>query len=151
LHPFIDNLWDTNQQSTLKELSIPLLNYFLLKKQPDGLESLLSYHFIFDWYERYNWTKNWVKSDWELFFYDVSGVRYTLDSEISGKNEFQMKLECFVKFRENNALGVLLLPLFRYDVKNNYNEGTGEFGFVPDIIDDDYEIPKMHFNHDSFA
>ncbi|GHU97500.1 hypothetical protein FACS189483_03650 [Spirochaetia bacterium] len=151
LTPFINKLWSSEQEVVLREISLPILQFFIYNKLAKNLEGLLSHKFIFDWYKDYNWTDKWEESDWELFFKDISGKTYNLADNIIGEHEYAIKLECFVRFYDNNHLRPLLIPLLCYLFKNKYNQGHRIGSYVPDTLTDDYQSSVTHFNYDSFA
>jgi hypothetical protein len=151
LTPFIENLWSNEQQKTLQKLSVPLLRFFILEGVPKKLNGLLSHKFIFSWYKDYKWTENWKTEDWESFFEQIYGGVTKINIEISDESEYIIKLECFIHFYDNPILRSLLIPLLQYLFKNKYNDGLGMASVVPEVLNDDYELPMIHFNNDSFA
>ncbi|GHT55098.1 hypothetical protein FACS1894109_00980 [Spirochaetia bacterium] len=151
LMPFIENLWSKEQQVIIQDLSVSLLQFFILKGIPKELEGLLSQTFIFDWYRDYKWVENWKIEDWESFFEKISGKEIKINTEISNKYEYAIKLECFTHFYGHAVLRPILLPLLRYLFKNKFNEGLGMAGVVPDVLTDDYELPMIHHDYDESA
>ena len=141
LSPFIDNLWDEKEQTILKEISLPLIRFFLYNDISKELKGLLSEKTIFDWYERFNWTTAWKQKEWELFYENISGNSCGLLSEIADDNEYDIKFNFLSYFDNNDIIKLLLFPILRYAIKNKHVTDMGTASIVPDKITDDYEIP----------
>jgi hypothetical protein len=141
LIPFINNLWKEEEQLILKEISVPIIQFFLNHDLSNKLEGLLSEKFILDWYEMYNWTTNWKKKEWELLYKEISGKSCDLFSEIVDDYEFRIKYNFLIIFYDDNNIKPLLFPILRYAMKNMYIDGYGMATFVSEMITDEYETP----------
>ena len=150
LIPFIGNLWKEKEQVILKEISVPIIQFFLNHDLSKELEGLLSEKFIFDWYEMYNWTTNWKKEEWELFYKEISGKSCDLISEIEDDYEFRIKFNFLIIFYDNNNIKPLLFPILRYAMKNMYIDGYGMATFASEMITDEYETPLVKTDDRTF-
>lgn len=139
LTPFINDLWNEDEQNSLKKISIPTIQFFLYNKISKKIKGLLSERSIFDWYHEFNWTKGWEQKEWELFYKDISGNPCNLYTEITNDNEYYIKF-IFLLYANNDKIRqLLLLPVLRYAAKNKYIEDSGIANIIPDKITDDYE------------
>jgi hypothetical protein len=143
LIPFINDLWSEKEQIILKELSLPLIKFFMSNSLSEKLKSVLSERFIFDWYKMYNWTSGWQQKEWEIFFENVSGNVCRLYSEIANNHEYRTKFDIFENYYDDDYIKPLLMPILRYRFKNNYYNGHGMASVVPEMITDDYETPMV--------
>jgi len=143
LIPFINNLWKEEEQLILKEISVPIIQFFLNNELSKELEGLLSEKFILDWYEMYKWTTNWKKKEWELLYKEISGKCCDLFSEIADDYEFRIKFNFLIIFYDDNNIKPLIFPILRYAMKNIYIDGYGMATFVSEMITDEYETPLV--------
>jgi hypothetical protein len=143
LIPFINNIWSEKEQIILKKISISLIRFFLNNNLSNELNNILSEKYIFDWYKIYNWTENWEKKEWDLFYEDISGKTCNLLSEISGDYEYRIKFDIFTVFYIDYNIKSLLFPILRYALKNKYIYGHSMATTVPEMINDDYETPLI--------
>jgi hypothetical protein len=150
LIPFINDLWSTGEQIILKELSLPLIKFFMYNSLSEELKNLLSERFIFDWYKMYDWTSGWQKKEWEAFLENVSGIAYPLQSEIINNYEYRIKFDIFINYYDDDYIKPLLMPILRYSFKNNYSNGQGMASIVPEMITDDYETPMIQSDEHTY-
>jgi len=141
LIPFNKEIWTEKEQLILKELAVPIIQFFLYNDLSKELKGLLSEKILFEWYKKYNWTANWRKKDWELFYQEISRKSCDLLSEILDEYEYRIKFNIFTTFYYDNSVKPLLFPILRYAMKNMYLYGNGMATVVPEMISDDYEIP----------
>jgi len=143
LIPFIKDLWTEREQKILREMAVPIIQFFLDNDISKKLKSILSEKFIFDWYKMYNWTTNWKKKDWELFYEEIYRKNCDLWSEIVDEFEFKIKFDIFMNFYNNDDIKLILFPILRYAMKNMYLNGNGMATVVPEMISDEYETPLI--------
>jgi hypothetical protein len=145
LIPFIKNLWAEAERAVLKELSIKLIRFFIYDSLSQELNNTISERFIFDWYQDFKWTADWIQNDWEQFYKNISGNFCSLYSEIDDEKEFISKYNIFrISYKENKPL---LFPIIRYVIKNKYIDGRDMAGIVPETLTDDYETPAIKIDY----
>jgi hypothetical protein len=141
LIPFIDELWTKAEQIILKEIAIILIRFFIYNNISKKLNSILSERFIFDWYQKFEWTTEWNQNDWEQLYRDISGNYCNLLSEISEEIELKIKYNIFrISYKNNKPL---LFPLIRYFLKNKYMDGHSVASFVSETLTDDNDVPMI--------
>jgi hypothetical protein len=137
LIPFIDDLWSEKERIILKEISLPLIRFFLYNDFSNELKGLLSSRFIFDWYEKFNWSTGWSQKEWELFYKNIYDSSCSLLSEILDDCDFTIKFNIFTNFYNNDYIKLLLSPILRYTIKNKYPDAHGLAYTVSEQITDD--------------
>jgi hypothetical protein len=147
LNPFIKNLWLEKEQTILKKISLSLIKFFIYNDLSTELKGLLSEEFIFDWYNKYNWTAGWEQKEWKLFYKNISGNAYKPLSEITSDREFVIKFNIFLNFHSDSSVKPLLFPVLRYIMKNKCNDNRDMASTVPEIITDDYDISVMQIDY----
>lgn len=150
LIPFVNDLWPEKEQMILKELSLPLIKFFMYNSLSEELKNLLSERFILDWYKMYNWTSGWQQKEWEIFLENVFGNICRLYSEITNNYEYRMKVDIFENYYDDDYIKPLLMPILRYRFKNYYYNGHGMASVVPEMITDDYETPMVQSDEHAY-
>jgi hypothetical protein len=143
LIPFIKDLWTKKEQAVIKEITIPLIQFFINNNLSKYLDGVLSERFIIDFYEMYNWTANWEQKDWEQLYFDITGSDCNLLSEIVNDYEYGIKFHFFSIFHNDEIIKPLLFPILRYAMRNKLTYGYGMASVVPEMITDDYEMPLV--------
>ncbi|MCL2183063.1 MAG: hypothetical protein FWB85_06310 [Chitinispirillia bacterium] len=150
LIPRIDDLWGKEEQAILKEMSIPLIKFLIYHDLSSEVKNILSVEYIFNyWYKAYDWTTDWDQDHWEKFCENISSGICTLFSEIANEREFTIKFNFFSYFHDHGCIRSLLLPVFRYAIKNKYIDDNIATT-VPGIINDDFETPVVYVDHRSY-
>ena len=142
-------LWNTTQQEELKNISIPLINFLMtspiVKRKLGGL---LSERLIFNWYKVYDWTLDWEFNDWYYFIKQINPNLQDL-YVISNENDYKIKMYIFLQFHKDSIISKLALPLAIH-ILCNLSEDYGTASFVPEEIDDDFQMPVSHLNEEVF-
>lgn len=142
-------LWNHEQQKRLKELSLPLIKFFLYNPLcTNHLRGLISEQICFNWYYIYNWTNTWTEQDWYNFINSIYPKTTLLDSIID-EHDYKIKVELFIQFNKNPLISKLSIPLSIYILKNEEND-LEKAGFVPKEIDDNYTFPTRHLSDEIF-
>ena len=142
-------IWNAPQQKRIKDVTIPLFQFFLNSPLAKKLSGLLSVDSILHLYSAYDWTKTWNLEHWNDFLKSISGEFNTLDSPIIGEKEFSFKLKMYNEFQENQNINVLLYPVMTYLLKMESMD-TPIASFVPTELDDTYNTPMLSSNYDLF-
>ena len=142
-------LWKNEQQERLKEISLPLIKFFLFNSlSTKHLRGLLSERVCYNWYYIYNWTNTWTEQDWYNFINSIYPKTTLLDSIID-EHDCKIKVELFIQFYKNPLISKLSIPLSIYILKNEEND-LEKAGFVPKEIDDNYKFPTSHLSDEIF-
>ncbi|MDR9858914.1 NACHT domain-containing protein [Treponema socranskii] len=142
-------IWNASQQKKIKDITIPLFQFFLNNPLAKKLSGLLSIDSILYWYSIYDWTKNWNLEQWDDFFKTVSTEFNSLESPITDEKEFSFKLKIYNEFQENPNINVLLYPVITYLLKMESMD-TPIASPVPVELDDTYNTPMLSNNYDLF-
>ncbi|UTC66304.1 MULTISPECIES: NACHT domain-containing NTPase [unclassified Treponema] len=142
-------IWNASQQNKIKDITIPLFQFFLNNPLAKKLSGLLSVDSILYLYSAYDWTKNWNLEHWNDFFKTVSTDFNSLESPITGEKEFSFKLKMYNEFQENPNINVLLYPVITYLLKMEAMD-TPIASPVPTELDDTYNTPMLSNNYDLF-
>lgn len=142
-------IWNASPQKRIKDITIPLFQFFLNNPLAKKLSGLLSVDSILHLYSAYDWTKTWNLEHWNDFLKSVSGEFNTLDSPIIGEKEFSFKLKIYNEFQENPNINVLLYPVMTYLLKMESMD-TPIASSVPAELDDTYNTPMLSSNYDLF-
>jgi hypothetical protein len=145
LNPYIDDLWSEEEQAVLRELSLPLIRFFIYDDISKEIKGLLSERFALDWHNRFNWT-----IDWELLYKNISGNAYDLLSEIADDREYYLKFNILVCSQNGNTVNPLFFPIIRYALKNKYLYGNEMASYAPSMIADDYETPMTEVDSQNY-
>ena len=139
-------IWNAEQQLILKQLSIPVIKFFLNNPLAKELDGLLSFEIVLYWYLEYGWADCFSKSDWLAFLVAILPQTpkdfYTIGDEL----DFEVKLVIFNLFHKNPVVLNLLKELAVKILNTQFDSGSA--GFVPSSIDDDYEGHPIHVNQD---
>jgi hypothetical protein len=137
-------IWNGEQQEILKELSIPIIQFFLQNPLAKELDGLLSYEIVLYWYLEYGWSDCFSQCDWLAFLEAILPHTpkdfYTIGDEL----DFEVKLVIFNLFHKNPTVSNLLKELTIRILNTQFDNGSA--GFVPSSIDDDYEGHPIHIN-----
>ena len=139
--------WNEEQFYNLKEISIPLIKFFRLNPISGRMKGLLSEDIILNWYEDYNWTKNWTEKEWNEFILNTINIQnqnlYIFESE----DDFRFKLKLFNHFHKNKYIQNLIVPIAK-TILNNKSIEDDSAAVVPKELDDEFETPVIHFDND---
>ena len=139
-------IWNREQQKVLKELSIPIIQFFLQNPLAKELDGLLSFEIVLYWYLEYGWADCFSQSDW-LAFLEAILPHAPNDFYIIGDElDFKVKLVIFNLFHKNPVVLNLVKSLTIRILNTQFDNGSA--GFVPSSIDDDYEGHPIHVNQD---
>ena len=138
-------IWNASQQKKIKDITIPLFQFFLNNPLAKKLSGLLSVDSILYWYSIYDWTKNWNLEQWNDFFKTVSTEFNSLESPITDEKEFSFKLKIYNEFQENPNINGLLYPVITYLLKMESMD-TPIASPVPAELDDTYNTPMLSNN-----
>lgn len=142
-----DKFWKEKQYHLLKEVAVPLIQFFRENEIAKKMKGLLSEDIILSWYEDYGWTNNWEEKEWAIFIKKITNIDNTEFFSFKDENEFRIKLKLFNHFHSNIFIRKLLIPLTIKILKNKIFS-SGEASFVPNSLDDDFETPAIHFDND---
>ena len=137
--------WNEKNQELLKNISIPIVVFFLTNALANKVQGLLSEDFVLEWYEKYGWTKGWNLDDWNSFLQkiDISNSNfYTFCSNL----EYKIKLKLYNHFYNNEYTKKLFVPLAIHILNNDKDNFSG--CFVPSILDDEFKTPIVHSDID---
>lgn len=139
--------WNEPQYNKLKEISIPLIKFFRKHPLAERMKGLLSEDIILNWYEDYNWTKDWNEKEWNDFVQNITETEnknfYIFESE----EDFRFKLKLFNHFNKNAYIQKLLSPIAQ-KILNNKTIESDSAAVVPRKLDDNFETPIIHFDND---
>jgi len=138
LNPYIDDLWYEKEQTILRELSLPLIRFFLYNDLSKEIDGLLSERIILDWYSKYKWT-----TELESLYKDISGDNRNILSEIIDDQEYRLKFNILACFQKGNTVNPLFFPVIHYAMKNKYIRGNEMAIHMPITIDDDFEMSSI--------
>ena len=142
-----DKFWNEKQYPLLKEVAVPLIRFFRENEIAKKMKGLLSEDIILSWYEDYDWTINWEEKEWAIFVKEIANITNTEFFNLKNENEFRIKLKLFNHFHSNFYIRRLLVPL-TVKILENKNLRSGVASFVPNSLDDDFEMPTIHFDND---
>ena len=142
-----DKFWNEKQYPLLKEVAVPLIRFFRENEIAKKMKGLLSEDIILSWYEDYDWTINWEEKEWTTFVKEIANITNTEFFNLKNENEFRIKLKLFNHFHSNFYIRRLLVPL-TVKILENKNLRSGVASFVPNSLDDDFEMPTIHFDND---
>lgn len=142
-------LWNNEHQKRLKEISIPLIKFFIFNSMAiKYLRGLISERVCFNWYYIYNWPKTWTEQDWYNLINSIYPKTLTLDSIIDD-TDYTIKVELFIQFYKNAFISKLSVPLSIYLMSNEEDDSAGA-DFVPNEIDDNYQFPTRKLRDEIF-
>lgn len=140
--------WNEECQELLKQISIPILKFFINHKLAEKVKGLLSSLVVFFWYKSYGWTKDWTVHNWKRFISEmelnISDDFYTFLDE----NDYKLKRTLFIHFNDNPDIWKLLIPLTVNACLSD--DIPGYAACVPSVLDDDFNTPVLHFDNDLF-
>jgi hypothetical protein len=136
------------QQLAIREISIPLLKFFLYNKYATNIKNMLSHHTILMWYKKFAWIEDWKQENWDYFINKTTGLDKTLNCEIQSDKEFAFKIVLFAYFYETKSITPLLKPLLFYALKENKPTSVGRTWEIPTVITDKDTLPMMQIDHD---
>lgn len=138
-------IWN-EQQKILKELSIPVIKFFLNDPLAKDLDDILSFKIVLYWYLEYGWADCFSKSDWLLFLEAILTHTPTDFYTIGDELDFKVKLVIFNLFHKNPVVLKLLKELAIRILNTQFDNGSA--GYVPSSIGDDYEGHPIQVNQD---
>ncbi len=140
--------WNEECQELLKQISIPILKFFINHKLAEKVKGLLSSLVVFFWYKSYGWTKDWTVHNWKRFISEMelntSDDFYTFLDE----NDYKLKRTLFIHFNDNPDIWKFLIPLTVNACISDDIPGCA--ACVPSVLDDDFKTPVLHFDNDLF-
>ncbi len=140
--------WNEECQKLLKQISIPILKFFIKHELAEKVKGLLSSLVVFFWYKSYGWTKDWTVHNWKRFISEMelntSDDFYTFLDE----NDYKLKRKLFIHFNDNPDIWKLLIPLTVNVCLSDDIPGCA--ACVPSVLDDDFKTPVLHFDNDLF-
>lgn len=141
-----NKVWKEKQQTALKDVSIPLIQFFRENKLAEKMKGLLSEDSIFNWYELYAWTIDWGESDWIYFIEQISNTKNNDFYSFKNKDDFRLKLKLFIHFHKNNYIRNLLVPLVIKILGSKKVDPLASL--VPSILDDEFKTPTIYSDND---
>jgi len=142
-------IWNALLQKKIKDITVPLFQFFLNNPLAKKLSGLLSVDSILHWYSIYDWTKNWNLEYWNDFFKTVCAEFNSLESPITSEKEFSFKLKIYNQSQENSNINVLLYPVITYLLKMETMD-LPIVSPVPAKLDDTYTSQTINLNYDLF-
>ena len=138
--------WNYEQQEMLKEISIPLLKFFINNEFAEKVKGLLSENTVLRWYDDYRWSENWKEKEWISFVKELTSVENTDFYNFKDEKEYSFKLKLFIHFHNNTFIQKLLVPLAKKILTST--SPTAIASCVPNIIDDNFKTQTVDFNYD---
>lgn len=139
-------IWNVEQQKILKELSIPVIKFFLNNPLAKELDGLLSFEIVLYWYLEYGWADIFSQCDWLAFLEAILPHTPTDFYTIGDELDFKVKLVIFNLFYKNSVVLKLLKELAIRILNTQFDNGSA--GYVPSSIGDDYEGHPIQVNQD---
>lgn len=141
-----NKVWKEKQQTALKDVSIPLIQFFRENKLAEKMKGLLSEDSIFNWYELYAWTTDWDESDWISFGEQISNTKNNDFYSFKNEDDFRLKLKLFIHFHKNNYIRNLLVPLVIKILGSKKVDPLASL--VPSTLDDEFKTPTIYSDND---
>lgn len=143
--------WNYEQQEMLKEISIPLLKFFINNEFAEKVKGLLSENTVLRWYYDYKWNKNWNGKDWISFVKELTSVENTdfYDLKNASEQEYRLKLKLFIYFHNDDFIRKLLVNL-SIKILTSRSFGLDIATCVPETITDDFKTPILEFDSDIY-
>lgn len=140
--------WNEECQELLKQISIPILKFFIKHELAEKVKGLLSSLVVFFWYKTYGWTKGWSVQNWKSFIAEM-GLNTSEDFySFLDENDYKLKRTLFIHFNDNPDIWKLLIPLTVDACLSD--DIPGYASHVPTVLDDDFKTPVFHFDNDLF-
>lgn len=143
--------WNYEQQEMLKEISVPLLKFFINNEFAEKIKGLLSENTVLRWCDDYKWSENWNGKDWISFVKELTSVENTdfYDLKNTSEQEYRLKLKLFIHFHNNDFIRKLLVNL-SIKILTSHSCGLDIATCVPQNIDDNFQIATMEFDSDVY-
>ena len=140
--------WNKECQKLLKQISIPLLKFFLNDELAKNIKGLLSSLVVFLWYKTYEWTAEWTIHEWKQFILDAG--RNTAQDFYSfyDENDYKLKRTFFIRFNNNPEIWKLLVPIVVHSCL--LTDKSGHASHVPAVLDDEFKTSVLHFDEDIY-
>ena len=141
--------WNEECQNVLKQIALPLLQFFLHNELARQVKGLLSSLVVFLWYKTYGWTEDWIENDWKQFIFDMGINTSEAFCEFLDDNDYKIKRTLFIRFNENPSIWQLFVPLTIKSCVFSKNM-PGLSSPSPVLFDDDFKTPVIHLDDDMF-
>lgn len=141
--------WNEECQNVLKQIALPLLQFFLHNELARHVKGLLSSLVVFLWYKTYGWTEDWIENDWKQFIFDMGIHTSEAFCEFLDDNDYKIKRTLFIRFNENPSIWQLFVPLTIKSCVFSKNM-PGLSSPSPVLVDDDFKTPVIHLDDDMF-
>lgn len=140
--------WNKECQKLLKQISIPLLKFFLNDELAKNIKGLLSSLVVFLWYKTYEWTAEWTIHEWKQFILDAG--RNTAQDFYSfyDENDYKLKRTFFIRFNNNPEIWKLLVPIVVHSCL--LTDKSGHASHVTAVLDDEFKTSVLHFDEDIY-
>jgi len=138
-------IWNIEQQNLIKEITIPLIKFFLNNSLAINLKGLLSADTILRLYFEYEWTNNWIEDDWKNFIHELYEKTDDNFFYFSTKLDYELKSSLFNYFYQNKFIWNLYIPLVKKILSSA--QKSGDVSYVPDKLDDEFQIPVIHIDY----
>ena len=140
--------WNEKCQKLLKQISIPILKFFIRHELAEKVKGLLSSLVVFFWYKTYGWTKDWTVQDWKIFISEMELSTSEDFYSFLDENDYKLKRTLFIHFNDNPDIWKLLISLTVNACLSD--DIPGYAACVPSVLDDDFKTPVLHFDNDIF-
>jgi len=140
--------WNFECQNEIRKITISLIKFFLndgLSQNPN-IKGLLSADIVFDWYQTYKWTSDWLETDWIDFIKSIIGNTSENITKFYDENDYKLKLTLFRFFYKNPCIRQLLIPLTLKILKSEQIDESASI--VPGILDDEFRTSVIHLDND---
>ena len=140
--------WNKECQELLKQISIPLLKFFLNDELAKNIKGLLSSLVVFLWYKTYEWTADWTIHEWNQFILNTGRNTAQDFYSFCDENDYKLKRIFFIRFNNNPEIWKLFVPIVVHSCF--LTDKSGHASRVPAVLDDEFKTPVLHFDEDIY-